>query len=711
MAKNFQNEEMRNEEFTVEDDSPSEDRDDMVTYFMKLYREYESSEYRRQKIEDAAENRKRYDGDRDSKNFPWENCSNYSLMTEAIVVDNLEPRLVAAVAGKDRDIVEALPNSSKGVEFAKEVEKFAEWALAHNIKWQDNVPAWIHNVLLDGTLYIFPYYKEQKLIRGERFVGKVAVNPFTMERITDEESLRALIMQGIRPEEMPVDEIQKKDVRIFKVVNDYALMNEVYGPDICPDWDETPTIRKQFFKYADLEENSKENGGVYINITKKLLDSATTTRDDEDLPPGSDRDGAAPEVEREDIEVLTFYDRYDIGEGRDWVIVSIAKNTETVIRKQYVRDVYYGLIGKPCKRLVIFPDFGKQFGTGVPHKIRHHALSINDCLNQMLDSGAAQINPWFFYGSDVGLQDELDISPGGANPVVGNANSIVFPNVGVKAQVYIEFINLITSFLERLIAMSSYQSGVEDQAMGQGAGTAAGMRMILQEAQVKHTYQAKPIKEQLEDVIKLDMMLYSWYMPTDAEIVLPGGQVLRGINVDALQQDYDFSLRISDSAYNKMMARYEAQELLGLAASFPFANQMQLFMDALQAYDKKNPEIYIEPAFLMLIQAVAQNPEIPQVVQQYIQDKMQKMHQQELGQAAQDGETVSRMREALKDQQAIPDMQKAVEKNLMKRKIQDSMEMAAALEHKNMIGPKDIQDAMASQKRKLAKDVVEGSMA
>jgi len=186
---------------------------------------------------------------------------------------------------------------------------------------------------------------------------------------------------------------------------------------------------------------------------------------------------------------------------------------------------------------------------------------------------------------------------------------------------------------------------------------------------------------------------------------------LRGINVDALQQDYDFSLRISDSAYNKMMARYEAQELLGLAASFPFANQMQLFMDALQAYDKKNPEIYIEPAFLMLIQAVAQNPEIPQVVQQYIQDKMQKMHQQKLGQAAQDGETVSRMREALKDQHAIPDMQKAVEKNLIKRKIQDSMEMAAALEHKNMIGPKDIQDAMASQKRKLAKYVVEGSMA
>ena len=239
--------------------------------------------------------------------------------------------------------------------------------------------------------------------------------------------------------------------------------------------------------------------------------------------------------------------------------------------------------------------------------------------------------------------------------MVGNANSIVFPNVGVKAQVYIEFINLITSFLERLIAMSSYQSGVEDQAMGQGAGTAAGMRMILQEAQVKHTYQAKPIKEQLEDVIKLDMMLYAWYMPTDAEIVLPGGQVLRGINVDALQQDYDFSLRISDSAYNKMMARYEAQELLGLAASFPFANQMQLFMDALQAYDKKNPEIYIEPAFLMLIQAVAQN-EIPGCATVYSgQDENASA---ELGQAAQDGETVSRMREALKDQQAIPTCRK-----------------------------------------------------
>lgn len=695
----------------VAGDQPEAKRDDddkLVTYFTDLMSEYEASTYRKNKIDESDESRKQYDGYRATKTFPWLGCANYSMMIPAIVVDNLEPRIVASVAGKDRDIVEVIANSEKGTAFTREVEQFAEWALAHNIKWQSYVPAWVHDVLLDGTGYIFPRYEEKTLKRGQRFVGNVPIDAISRERL-DRETLPLYQQAGLPIGQMFVDEIQQKDVKVFRVVNEFASIKEVFGPDLCPDWDDSPTIRQQFVKYEDLEEQSVENGGVYINITEDLKAERKVTRD---LPTGSDRDNAEAErlEERQDIEILTLYGKWDLGDGRDWCIVTMARDSETIIRKQYVRDVYYGLEKKPCKRLIIFPDYGKQFGTSIVQKIRHFTGAINDCLNQMIDSGTVQINPWFFYGSDAGIQDELDISPGGANPVVGNANSIVFPNLGVKANVYIEFINLITAYLERLVALSSYQSGAEDQVMGQGAGTAAGMRMILQEAQIKHTYQAKPIKEQLGEIIKLDMLLYAWYMPVEIDAVLPGGQVLRTVNVDALQQDYDFTLRISDSAYNQMMARYEAQELLVLAAQLPFANQVALFQDLLTAYDKKNPSAYIDQNFMMLLQVATQNPEIVQVVQQYIQAKSQQQHMAELQQAAQDGTIVTQMKDKMKEQTLIPDLMKKVGQGLLKDKIKNEMEFQAALEHADMVGPKDLQDAMASKRRGIAKNLVEGSI-
>jgi hypothetical protein len=699
------------EEYVIDDKPDKKDSDKLVTYFRNLMAEYESSEYRKKKIEESDESRKQYDGYRATKNFPWPGCANYSMMIPAIVVDNLEPRLVASVAGKDRDIIEVIANSEKGVQYTRPVEQFAEWALSHNIKWQSFVPAWVHDVLLDGTGYIFPRYEEKKLKRGQRFVGNVTVDAISGERL-DAETLPLYAQARLPITQQYVDEIQQKDVRIFKVVNEYASINEVYGPDLCPDWDETPTIRQQFVKYEDLEAQSTDNGGVYINITEDLKKDRNSTRSNDALPIGSSRDGAKAEEleERGDIEILTLYDKRDIGEGRDWCIITLARSSETIIRKQYVRDVYYGLEGKPVKRLIIFPDYGKQNGTSIVQKIRHFTGSINDCLNQMIDSGTVQINPWFFYGSDAGLQDELDISPGGANPVVGNANSIVFPQLGVKANLYIEFINLITAYLERLVALSSYQSGAEDQVMGQGAGTAAGMRMILQEAQIKHTYQAKPIKEQLGEIIKLDMLLYAWYMPTDVDMVLPGGDVIRKVNIDALQQDYDFTLRISDSAYNQMMARYEAQELLALAAQLPFVNQVQMFQDVLTAYDKKNAAQYIDQNFMMLLQVSTQNPEIIQVVQQYMQSKAQQQHMNELQQAAQDGTIVTQMKDKMKEQTMIPDLMKQVQKGIVKDGIQHGMKMEAALQHRDMVGPKEIQDAMASKRREIAKNIVDGSI-
>jgi hypothetical protein len=687
----------------------SQEDSDLIKYIFDLYNEYKDSSYRQAKIKESADNRKKYSGIRDSKSFPWENCANYSMMLDAIVVDNIEPRIVSAVIGKERDIIQVNANTPEAVQFADKVEQFSEWALTHNVKWQKYVPQWVHDVLLDGTGYVFPHYEEKTLKRGKRFHGPVPIHPVDGARLDPKEAT-SLASTGVPVESETVDEIQTGPKTVFKVVNEFESINQVYGPDLCIDWDDTPTIRKRFVKYEDLEELSEANGGPYMNITEDLKSEKTSTRYTDDMPTGSRDDQSVPERTNEDIEVLDAYIKYNLGDDRDWCIVTVTARGKTLLRKQYVRDVYYGLIGKPVKRLVIFPDSGKQFGTGIPWKIRHHASAINDCLNQMIDSGTVQINPWFFYGSDAGIPDELDISPGGANPVVGNVASVQFPQLGVKAAVYVEFINLISSFLERLISLSSYQSGAEDSNMGQGAGTASGMRMILQEAQIKHTYQSTPIKLQLEEIIKLDIMLYGWYIPSDAKIKVPGSEIFDAVDIEALQHDYDYSIMISDGAYNNMMARTEAQELLAISAQMPFVNQAEMFKDMLKAYDKKNPDMYLQPGFLELLQTVAQNPEIPQVVQKYIAQKQEQLKDQQMQQGVQDGIKANDMKEQALAPRFIQDAKRSVEKQLIKENIKGDLEMNAALAQKHLVTPKHMAEAEDAHSKRIAKELVDGTV-
>lgn len=373
-----------------------------------------------------------------------------------------------------------------------------------------------------------------------------------------------------------------------------------------------------------------------------------------------------------------------------------------------MKDSYFNNM-KPIKRLLLFPDGDKQFGTGIPHKVRHHAKAINDLLNQMIDSGTIQIAPFFFYNEGVtGLPNELEIQPGGANPVIGDPKSILFPQLGVTAQIFVEYINLITAFLERLIAVSSYASGVQDIQMGQGAGTASGMKMILQEGQLKHNYQAKPIKEQLEEIIKQDMLLYAWFIPPEAMIRLPGGVDFQQVNIAALQGDFDFTICISDSAHNEMIDRREQVELMQLVAQMPFVNQVEMFKELLHTYQKKDPERYINPAFLIILQAVSQNPEIVQVIQQYMQQKQQQMKQQEMQGQVGDSIMKADIKEKMMEPRKELEMLKNVFDTLHKRKLLDMAEGEKIKEmNPQLMTDDDIKEAINNLRKKMAKDWVE----
>ena len=701
-------EEEREEQESIYDSDPA------VSYVLALYNEYKDSDYRNKKLEEAKQNRKDYSGYRKSKNFPWPGCANYSLMVPAIVLDTIEPRIVSALAGKSRDIVEVSPNKKELIDAVRKVETFAEWALQHNIKWPDFVSKAIHELLLDGTVYIFPYYEEKLIKAKERFVGQIFIDPSTGQEIEDEVQLQSVISAGIKPEVKYTDKIVNKSRRVFRVVNEVVTMDKVYGPDETVDWDNSPTLRKIWMTYEELKAKSTEAGGKgpYINIDESLIPEEVINddeiRDEKDIGYY-----ITPERTRKKIPCIEAYIpsfRLNDSDEPDWVIITITEQTHRPIRKQYMKEVYFD-DNKPVKRLVVFPDGHKQYGEGIPHKIRHHSKAMNDLLNQMIDSSTIQISPFFFYNPGVlELPNELEIQPGGVNPVVGDPRNIYFPQLGVTAQVFVEYINLVTAFLERLLAVSSYASGVQDITMGQGAGTAAGMRMILQEGQMKHNYQARPIKSQLEEILKTDMLLYSWYMPLDTIIRIPGAKEFEFTQVDvmALQGDYDYSIRISDSIHNEMLERQEQLELLKVASSLPFANQTELFRELLYTYEKKDPDRYINPAFLFILQAVTQNPEIAQVIQQYLQQKAQSQKMQGMQEKVQDSIARQDMKEKMMEPRKELDMLKNVYDTLAKRHLMDIAEAQKIREmNPQIMSEDDIKDAVAKLRKKVAKDWVE----
>ena len=674
-----------NTEYRVEvqeETEAKEGADWLQTHCFDFFDTQNESTYRKESLERMKNSRREYEGVRDTKNFPWEGCSNYSMMVTALVVDDIAPRLAAQFSGRGKDVIQAEPVSSEYAQGVKDVEEFTEWALTENIKWDRFVSRLVMGVLLDPAVFVVPHYIEEEVKRKTRLVGEVLVDPISGEKIdpNDELRIRQMLIMGLSPRAEYRDELVDKDVTVFRVKNEILPFEDVFVPDIITDWETCPAAVRIRPTYQELERGSEANGGPYINITEKLIADEETSRTD-DTPYDMDTKPVRPDQVYKEIPCIEFYMpsvALEEGDDPDWVIVTYTVNSKTCIRRQYLREAFMDN-RKPLRRFMLMPDRDKAYGFVVYDKIKHHHLAVNDSVNQMIDAGTLQIMPYFIAGPNAGLRENQSIYPG-AMLEASDPTAIKEVNHQLKAQVMIEFVNLIMGFVERLMSVSSYSDGVQDTAMGQGAGTAAGMKMLLNESQAKRNFQSKPVKDELEDLIADDIKLYGWFMPTDAEIRVSGE--FKQANIDMLQGDYIFTMRISDSATNEMLERMEKAELFQMASSLPYVNQVEMFKELLEAYQVKQPEKYINPQFLIILQACAQNPKIVEAVQQVMQ-------QQQQG-------------------NKMAEMQQQVNDTLMKRHIMDMAE-AEKIKKQNpgMITEDDLKDGIRTAQKGKAKDLAE----
>ena len=73
----------------------------LIEHCMQLYTDFSGSEYRAKKVEEIQEGIKRYEQDAPDVTFPWSEAYNVYLPLLTITIDNLEPRLVAGLTGRD----------------------------------------------------------------------------------------------------------------------------------------------------------------------------------------------------------------------------------------------------------------------------------------------------------------------------------------------------------------------------------------------------------------------------------------------------------------------------------------------------------------------------------------------------------------------------------------------------------------------------------
>jgi hypothetical protein len=622
---------------TTEEGTRPGEEERLDLYCRDLYYEYKDSEYRQRKLDERSDSRKRYAGLRDPKKFPWPDCSNKSLMIDAIVIDNIEPRIMAQLFG-DSDIVNVEPVGAEDVQNAESAKNFLVWALKNNMDAERQLRPIIHDLLLDGTQFVIPIWSEKNklnFVRSIRLVFNTAYGPMelTPEQAKAPEVQQAIQM-GLFQYSGMKEVMEQRQQTEFRVELEQVPMPDAFLPDTGDPWDEQPFLRLIYPKYSELLELTEENGGPYYGIDEGLI--LQDGRDGlENKDENQDDVGIRHSKYSKEVQLLECYVFW---QGEWWLCTLAPDAGFKEVRRQPVSEIY-AHAGKPVRRFDLFRESNESMGTGLPQKIKHFSTGADDLYNQMIDNGTIENMPYYFYEVVAGWNSaDKTLMPGQGIPVPRGAN-IQFPRFNSNAERFMGFIELILQMQERLVSMMAYTQAGQINQGSAGSETYAGMRLLVNEGNIKHNYMGHCLRNELGYLFRDVLSLYGQYMPLDAKQRIfddtTGQYVFLDFDLMAMQGQYDISINVSSASGNKMLQRQEASERFHLLGQDPMVDPLKIRKDFLASYDIKNPGEYLKPDAVQMVQALLANPELPHVVQQYLQQKTQQQRQQEIAGQAQ----------------------------------------------------------------------------
>jgi hypothetical protein len=575
----------------------------LVDYCLERYKEFKDSPYRKAKLQEIEESRKAYEQKTEKVTFPWANASNLIVPFTTIAVDNIEPRMVAGLIGSDPIVLFSMPGKKDDI--IKTVEDEFNRELKDVCKVEVFARHTVHQILTEGTYYCAPKYDQDK----RKVTDFVYTQPDVIAVDVDGEPLT-----------------EEKETTVFEGGKfGYVPFNDIFCADdlgTMDDWEREPIARLVRPTYPELMQ--KKDGLGYTNIGKWLLGEKASDKSGDSKTTGQKLDdaGITGKETIESIEVHLSYllplDSEEDDDKRETfeeekIIVTIALKSGIMYRLVKQREINFNN-EKMIKRVRLYPEIDRSFGTSVYGKIKSLQNGASDIFNNIMNESMIQMMSWFFYDERSGLKGKQEIFPG-AGIACENVDGIKFPQLkGDPGRMIVVFDSFVT-FWERMTSMADPQIG----RLADRKETATGILTAVQEGNIKHNYQATTIKEEFLACIRTMYDLYYKNMPYNKTIQYQGQEVI--YPRQAMRRQVKFVLTGSTEKANKLLARKEAEDVQTMYNGDPLVDQLKIRLDVFRQYGKDNPQEYINPQANQMIQAFQAFPELVQMVQQYVQAK------------------------------------------------------------------------------------------
>ena len=187
-----------------------------------------------------------------------------------------------------------------------------------------------------------------------------------------------------------------------------------------------------------------------------------------------------------EVSVVEWYTKFQVG-GEDGSVDPLEAPIDIIVwanidsKRKLYRVVRNEQNVRPFFHSVLYPVPGRFYGVGVPKVLKQVQEQLNLVHNMRNDAGQIAIQPWAYYQPSSGFKpNEVKVGPGKHIPVDDpNSVQVVKP------------MQLPTHFFEEekiLVGYSERLTGVGDLVLGQGiqgAGTATGVRSILQQGSLR----------------------------------------------------------------------------------------------------------------------------------------------------------------------------------------------------------------------------------
>jgi len=376
----------------------------LVTHCLELFDTFSKSAYRAKKLEEIRNSREKYEQDAPAVSFPWANAYNIYLPLVTITVDNLEPRLVAGLIGRD-------PIVSFGEQTTPAVTAIQDWfntELTDVIKIKGIAKTCVHTILLEGTYFAEPAYDyDEKEISDFQFdeAGQILVDPETGEPVITPSM--ETVFEGGKVYTIPFSDVYCAD--------------DLGTPD---EWEKGDKIIKTRPTYGELM--LKKDSPGYMNIGNWLIPSKESRRKKESDKTPSQEVAGIDITGKEVIECLKCHVSYPLSSLREdplpddeqtdfreeRLIVTIALQSEIIISIIRQRDVN---MNNECmiKRVRLYPEEAHSFGTSMYGKMKAIQDGSSKMFSLLMNIAVICMMPWYFFEEGAGVSGQQSIIPGG----------------------------------------------------------------------------------------------------------------------------------------------------------------------------------------------------------------------------------------------------------------------------------------------------------